>query len=163
MATATAIATVASTGAQLVQQRKSRKERQRASALEQRAAEVRNLRERKRAVAARQRAAAQAAVAGEQAGVGATSGVIQAEQSSAGSQFAANVGFAQEIQALGGQRRAALEKAGAAEGRAGLVQAIGSAAVSGINSFSQFQEANKRKDLLDKQIESFNKGNSNAK
>ena len=143
MATASAIAFVGSTVISTVQQKKARREEQRAAAIERRAAEVNNLRERKRALAARQRGEAQAAVAGQQSGIGATSGGVLAEQASLGSQFGSNIGFAQELTALNADRLNALERANKAISIASNVQSFGQA-VSSVSG--AYQEAKARQE-----------------
>ena len=139
------MATAAVTGAialySVNQQRQARKESKKAVAIERRAAEVQNLRERKKALAARQRAAAQAAVAGEQAGVGATSGVVLAEQASLGSQFGSNIGFAQELTALNAKRLNALDRANADLSRAGTAEAFGQAITTVSGAYQQAKAA----------------------
>ncbi|MCK5017566.1 MAG: hypothetical protein KAS32_10905 [Candidatus Peribacteraceae bacterium] len=123
------------TAASFQQQRKARKERQKASAVERRQAEVTNLRSRQKALAERLRAGAEAESAAQAVGIGPGSSVVAAEKATLGSQFGANVGFSQELEQLAAQRTSFLEEAAAKASRAQTFQQVGTIAVQGKQAF----------------------------
>ncbi len=128
---------IGSTTVAIAQGVEARKERKKSNAIERRKAEVRNRRAKKRALAERLRASAEAASAGQAAGVGGESSTIVAEQASLGSQFAANVGFASEIEQLSASELAARDRASGYVSRAQTFGAVATASTALGESFSK--------------------------
>ena len=140
MATAVAVVTIASTLYSVSEQKKQRRQQKKARRAEQKRAEAENFVARQQAVADRLRAAAAARAAGAASGLGAGATSVQAEESSLGAQLGANLGFANQIQALEAERAKAMEKIAASQARVGNVAAAANLINAGISTQQSFKK-----------------------
>lgn len=133
VAVAAVVVSAATTALSVQQQKKANVERQKADAIAQRQEQVRATRE--RAQALRQNRLQQAevfAAAANQGAMGSSS--VQGATAALGTQTAANIGFANQIDSLGAMRQQSLELANKFNNRASTIQQVGGTISNGIAS-----------------------------